>query len=81
MKKNISIIIEDLIKELKKFLPAQETEKFIDLFQNVEQKISSTDTFSDENLYQIEKEVDSGSDIREQIDKLITFAEKRLSSN
>ena len=78
MEKNLSIIIEDLIKELKKFLPAQETEKFINLFHNVEEKITSDDSFSDENLYQVNKEVDSGSDIREQIDKLITFAEKKL---
>jgi tetratricopeptide (TPR) repeat protein len=79
MEKNLSSIIEDLIKELKKFLPATETEKFVNLFQNAEGKIAGSESFSDENLYQVSRDVDSGSDIREQIDKLITFAENKVS--
>ena len=79
MQNKTSKIIDDISLELKQYFDTEETQKFYTLLKESEKRKIEPYEISSENKFQISKEIESGSNIRDQIDKLLTFADSRVS--
>ncbi|MBN1302601.1 MAG: tetratricopeptide repeat protein [Melioribacteraceae bacterium] len=76
-----STIIDELYIELHKFFSEEESERLYKLLLEADKKAEEEIDYGAENNKQIYHSFGSGSTIRDQIDKLLTFTEKRVTQN
>ncbi len=74
-------IIDEIAVQLNQYFSQEESRKFYSLLKEAEKTSLDPIRLSAENEAQINKKIESGSNIRDQIDRLLTFAETRVKDD
>lgn len=80
MKKTTNEILQELIVEISKYFPKEEVEHYKSLLEKAEEKTIELDRIDPKDKSQLNNETGIGSDIREQVDRILTFADEQMSN-